>query len=100
MRTNIEESLTKLVRLVANLCTDEPTASPALRAHGNKAAAMVARLAESVSRRKPESAEEFVLNSVSCITNVLFYDIPPSPLLSHPLRLQIYSCIKSLLLYH
>jgi hypothetical protein len=29
---------------------------------------------DAIKRRKVEKSEEFVLNSISCITNILFYD--------------------------
>ena len=34
----------------------------------------IAALCEAVNRRTIEENEEFVLNAVSCITNILYYD--------------------------
>lgn len=41
----------------------------------------------SVKRKSMEKSEEFIFNAVSCSTNILFYDVPNNPLLSHELRI-------------
>lgn len=62
------------------------------------------KLLEAVERRGNGKAmiegknEEFILNSISCITNVLFYDTPQEPLFSDATRLHIFRSSKDFIL--
>jgi len=33
-------------------------------------------LVKAIDKRTIDQSEEFILNAISCITNVLFYDVP------------------------
>jgi hypothetical protein len=47
-----------------------------------------------IEKRTIDLNEEFILNAISCITNVLFYDLPHSNLLSQPVRYEIFNAVK------
>ena len=51
-------------------------------------------LVEAIDKRTIEKHEEFILNAISCITNILFYDVPSSQILSNDIRIQIFGGIK------
>ena len=51
-----------------------------------------------MNRRTIEENEEFVLNAVSCITNILYYDTAQMPLLKAELRGTVFNCVKNFLL--
>jgi hypothetical protein len=42
----------------------------------NEAKEFTSELVKAVDRRTIENNEEFVLNAISAITNMLFYDVP------------------------
>jgi hypothetical protein len=38
----------------------------------------MARMINSIERKKIQQSEEFIINAISCATNLLFYDTPNS----------------------
>ena len=48
------------------------------------------QLMAAVSRRSLEKNEEFILNAISCTTNILFYDTAQINLVSEEARIQIF----------
>jgi len=51
-------------------------------------------LVKAIDKRTIDKNEEFILNAISCITNVLFYDIPSKELLTDDIRIAIFNSIK------
>lgn len=49
----------------------------------------------SLERKKVNKSEEFILNSVSCATNLLFYDTPSKDdMFNDELRIKIFKAVK------
>ncbi len=73
-----EDTLVKLIRLVANICTDEQYIHAILGEKQGKEllAQYMAKMVAAIRRKKIAKSEEFILNAVSCATNLLFYDTP------------------------
>ena len=44
-----------------------------------------------MKRRKLENSEEYILNSISLLTNILFFDLPQSSLFEEDLRRRIFT---------
>ena len=91
---NTEDTLVKLIRLVANICTDEQyihtiVGKPEGRELLNK---YMSKMIAAVKRKKIAKSEEFILNAVSCATNLLFYDTPneKDQIFTSALRMQIF----------
>jgi len=82
------------VRLFANLVTDEDLAADALFENNEKTREFVELMTDAIARRKAESkTEEFLLNAISCLTNILFYDVPQGEaggLLADETRVRIF----------
>ena len=93
---NIEDAITKIVKLVANLSTEETYAGQKLvRADSvQMVQQFVSTLVKAIDKRTIDNNEEFILNAISCITNVLFYDIPSKELLNDDIRISIFNSIK------
>jgi hypothetical protein len=51
-------------------------------------------LVQAIDKRTIDNNEEFILNAISCLTNILFYDIPNRELLSNEIRINIFNSIK------
>lgn len=51
-------------------------------------------LIKAIDKRTIDNNEEFILNAISCLTNILFYDIPSRELLSNEIRINIFNSIK------
>jgi hypothetical protein len=51
-------------------------------------------LVKAIDKRTIDNNEEFILNAISCITNVLFYDVPNRELLNDEIRIAIFNSIK------
>lgn len=88
---NIEDALIKLIRLFANVLTDKEFGSGL-----DKKQAEVSKFLESLlisfKRKNLERNEDCLLNGISCITNLLFYDTPSSPIiLGNDLRKKVRS---------
>jgi len=72
---DIADVLTKVIRVLANLAIDE-VVGPTIARHGS-----VARIVEILERRRIDSSEELVLNAVSAVTNLSFYDVEQNVIL-------------------
>jgi hypothetical protein len=53
------------------------------------------KLCEAIQKRNLDDNEEFLLNAVSCITNLLYYDTANMPLLTPEMRATIFSTLNS-----
>lgn len=51
-------------------------------------------LVKAIDKRTIDKNEEFILNAISCITNLLFYDVPQRELLNNDIRIAIFNSIK------
>lgn len=49
---------------------------------------------DAIQKRTLEQNEEFILNVISCMTNILFYDTPKQGILSMNTRIKIFNSIK------
>ena len=58
----------------------------------------VEQVCDAVSRRTIESNEEFILNAISCVTNILYYDTAQEPLFKNELRTKVFFSLKDFLL--
>lgn len=72
---NLEDAITKVIKLIANLSTEpEPTFRDLKLINSQVLADFFSKLMQAVSQRQIEKSEEFILNAISCTTNILFYD--------------------------
>jgi hypothetical protein len=73
-----EDTLVKLIRLVANICTDEQYIHTIVAEKEGKELInqYMTKMISALKRKKIAKSEEFILNAVSCATNLLFYDTP------------------------
>jgi hypothetical protein len=55
-------------------------------------------LTQAISARKLEKSEEFILNAISCTTNILFYDTASAGLLADQTRVQLFETFKQFML--
>lgn len=53
---------------------------------------------KAIDKRTIDVNEEFILNAISCITNVLFYDVPQKELLQNDIRINIFNSISMYIL--
>ena len=51
-------------------------------------------LVSAIDKRTIDKHEEFILNAISCITNILFYDVPTKQILDNEIRIAIFNSIK------
>ncbi len=79
----MEGTLVKVIRLLANLITEESVGSLLHQVKGNLMS-ILKDLCTSMKKKSIEQSEEFMLNSVSLLTNLLFYDTPKTPLIEEP----------------
>ena len=89
---NIEDAITKIIKLLANLATEEEFAHASLVGEGTQE--LIGQLIQAVDKRTIDSNEEFILNAISCTTNLLFYDLPHRPILNDDIRISIFNSIK------
>lgn len=75
---NIEDAITKIVKLLANLSTEEQFAQQGFQSESGKVKQFIESLVKAIDKRTIDESEEFILNAISCITNMLFYDTPNS----------------------
>ena len=90
--------MTKVIKLLANISTEEEVALDALQSMPVTLEQFVTKLCEAVNKRNIEQNEEFILNAVSCITNILYYDTADDPLFTHEIRTKIFHTFKDFLL--
>jgi len=103
MGASIEDTLVKLIRLVANICTDELYVQTLLSGSGKDLIKeYMTKMIATLERKKINKSEEFILNAVSCATNLLFYDMTSSAdggeLFDHSLRVRIFNATKNYVL--
>lgn len=66
---DVADVLTKVIRVLANLAIDEAVGPQISKQRS------VERVVEILERRRIDSSEELVLNAVSAVTNLSFYDV-------------------------
>ena len=71
---HLEDALTKVIKLLANLSTEEEVALDAFKEMKELLSNFIGQVCEAVNRRNIEQNEEFILNAISCVTNILYYD--------------------------
>lgn len=71
-----------MIRLIANLSIEESYAFDQLHYLKDKFSLFFDQVIAAVERRSIETSEEFILNAISCITNLLFYDVPQRQILT------------------
>jgi len=98
MLGNIEDCMTKVIRLIANLATEEQGTLETLPLIKSEIESFLSKTLDAINKRSLDKNEEFILNVVSCLTNLLFYDTPSSQLLSHDLRSRIFLSLKPFIL--
>ena len=91
---NLEDAITKVVKLIANLSTEELYAQLAFQESQEEVKQLIHYLVRAIDKRTIDDSEEFILNAISCITNILFYDTPNMQLLNDEIRVQIFNSIK------
>lgn len=84
---------------MANLCTDENFIQAVIGGCGKaKFREFMTLMISTLERKKLKESEEYILNTVSCATNLLFYDVPSSKedddMLNQTLRIKIFKTIK------
>jgi hypothetical protein len=90
MGGNNEEALVKIIRLLANISTEEKFTAKHLQQYQPLVHKYVDLLLVSVAKKTIANNEEFILNAISCITNILFYDVPSQPLISDESRIVLF----------
>jgi hypothetical protein len=90
MLGNVEDCMTKLVRLIANISTEEENTTSSLLKLKIELEIFISKTLDAISRRTIEQNEEFVMNAISCLTNILFYDTPSTPVLTDETRRKIF----------
>lgn len=63
-----------MIKLLANIATEEEVALSAFKSMPDQLTFFIEQVCEAVNRRTIESNEEFILNAISCVTNILYYD--------------------------
>lgn len=97
---NLEDALTKVIKLIANLSTDEIAAQRDLITISKTQLLddFFHSLKIAIEARQLSQNEEFILNAISCSTNVLFYDTQSNTLLSDAARKDLFHTCKPFLL--
>ena len=80
------------MKLLANLSTEEEYAQKGFES--KEIQHFISNLVGAIEKRTIEHNEEFILNAISCITNILFYDVPSKQILDNSTRVSIFSSIK------
>ena len=88
---NIDLTL-KAIRLMANLISH-----PLIGSKLCSAEAVTKYLVDVISKYNVEENEELILNTVACLTNLLYFDIPGKDFLSFNTRILVFSKLPSLL---
>lgn len=90
--------MTKIIKLLANLSTEEEVALEAFCSMKELLSQFIEQVCEAVDRRSIEQNEEFILNAISCVTNILYYDTAQAALFSDELRVKVFRSFKNFLL--
>ena len=83
---------------MANLATEEDVTKQTLCTAKPKLLEFFSKLVGAINRRTIAANEEFILNAISCITNLLYYDLPQNELLNADIRIEIFKSIKLFIL--
>lgn len=101
----LEDALTKTIKLLANLSTEEEQAVRDLQdmSSNGQLQSFIESLMAAIQRKQVEKSDEFILTAISCTTNMLFYDTAQSKMLtntngSQNSRLSIFQAVKPHLL--
>lgn len=95
---NLEDAVQKLIKLFANLATEEETAMTEFQRLKQPLGQFVVELSSAITKCNIDQNEEFILNAVSCITNILYYDTAQSPLFEPETRTAVFTAAKNYLL--
>ena len=87
-----------MIKLLANLSTEENVAIDAFRAMPELTSSLIEKICLATDRRSIERNEEFILNAISCVTNILYYDTASEPLISHELRAKVFHSFRDFML--
>lgn len=101
-QSGIEDALAKVMKLIANLSTDKDFAPRDLHKLASDLPTFFDVMLLSVSKRSEvhsAQAEEFILNAISCTTNMLFYDAIKDPIIGHETRVKIFRAYHPYLLF-
>ena len=90
--------MTKVIKLLANLATEEAVALDAFRQMKALVSSFIGLVCDAVDKRSVEQSEEFILNAISCVTNILYYDTAQEPIFDNSLREKVFLCFKDFLL--
>lgn len=88
--------------MLANLSTEETQAARDLAKLSSTTTLTVffGMLMAAINRRQVTKNEEFILNAISCTTNMLFYDTQATNILTNTVRCEIFKTMKPYLLTH
>ena len=87
-----------MIKLLANLSTEEAVALDAFLPMKELLGSFIIQVCEAVDRRTIEQNEEFILNAISCVTNILYYDTAQQPIFTEELRSKVFLSFKDFLL--
>ena len=90
--------MTKIVRLIANISTEEENTNQSLQSLKPELQSFITKTLDAMTRRTLEQNEEFILNAISCLTNILFYDTHTNAILSDEMRNKIFLSMKGYIL--
>ena len=83
---------------MANLSTEEEFALDAFKSMTELLNKFILQVCDAVDRRSIVENEEFILNAISAVTNILYYDTPQTPLFNIELRQKVFHTFKNYLL--
>ena len=92
-----EDAATKMLRLLANLATEEEEAVDIFDKEKEKVREVLQAIVDALKAKDIEKNEEFVLNAICCVTNIVFYDTQRSPMLDNEFRTLLYQNISPFL---
>jgi hypothetical protein len=88
----------KLIRLIANICTEDKVIHELLKDYKDLFSLFMESMLTAIKRKNVDRSEEFIFNAISCTTNLLFYDTPVIQLFSEDLRGRIFQTLKLFIL--
>ena len=80
------------------MITEEEIAYKSLVKCSDNIKIFIDKLLVAIKKRNIEQHEEFILNAISALTNLLFYDVPHYELLNNEMRINIFTTTKSYIL--
>ena len=95
----LEGTLAKFVRLVANLWIDGQHVDTLVQGCGKPLLQrFMVEMMASMERKQLAQSAEFIVFSVSCTTNILFFDTPQQELFDHAQRMTVFRAVKPFVL--